>query len=76
MTHGQYLVTGSRPYRGHEPGDTFEAKLDRHAEARAIRRGSIRLLRVIEPGVRPGAFRLPDGWPPATRATTHERSRG
>jgi hypothetical protein len=62
VSFGEYLVTGLRPYRGHEPGTTFEAQLDRNAEARAIRRGDIRLLRWVEPDIPPGAAVLPDGW--------------
>jgi hypothetical protein len=61
VTFGEYLVTGSRRYRGHEPGTTFEAQLERNAEARAIQRGDIRLLRTVEPELPPGAV-LPDNW--------------
>jgi hypothetical protein len=59
---GEYLVTGKRNYRGHEPGTTFEARLAPGPEARAIARGDIRLLRQIEPTVQPGTYVLPDGW--------------
>ena len=62
MMYGEYLVTGSRRYRGHEPGSRFEARLDRLAEARAIQRGDIRLLRHITPSVAGQPFQLPDGW--------------
>ena len=33
MTHGVYLVTGAQAYRGHKPGQTFWARLERAAEA-------------------------------------------
>jgi hypothetical protein len=62
VTHGEYQVVGRRAYRGHDPGDTFEAKLDRHAELRAIRRGDIVLLRRVTPALQPGSYRLPRGW--------------
>jgi len=61
---GEYEVLGTREYRGHKPGETFEARLDKLAEERAIARGSIRLLRRIVPGVQPGSFTFPDGWLP------------
>jgi hypothetical protein len=59
---GEYRVVGKREYRGHSPGSVFEARLDRGAEARAIARGDIKLLRVITPEVQPGSWTLPDGW--------------
>jgi hypothetical protein len=62
--HGVYLVTGPREYRGHKPGETFEAKLEPNVEHRAIRRGSIRLLRRVTPALVPGSYTLPDDWPP------------
>jgi hypothetical protein len=58
-----YLVTGKRKYRWHEPGTTFEARLDPDAERRAIERGSIRVLEEVE--VRVGSFELPEDWPQA-----------
>ncbi len=64
-THGVYLVTGHRQYRGHDPGDQFEARLDPLAEQRAIQRGAIRLLERIIPTLPEGDYRLPDDWPPA-----------
>lgn len=64
MTYGEYLVTGKREYRGHVPGSTFEAALDRNAEQRAINRGDIRLLRRFTPDLEPGSYTLPDPWPP------------
>lgn len=62
--HGVYLVIGQRQYRGHKPGERFEARLDPAVEERAIRRGDIRLLRRITPSLQPGSFTLPDDWPP------------
>jgi hypothetical protein len=40
-----YEVTGSTAYRGHAPGETFDADLDDAAERRALERGSIRVVR-------------------------------
>lgn len=64
-THGIYLVTGNRQYRGHSPGDMFEAKLDPAVERRAIQRGAIQLLDRVTPALAPGSYRLPPDWPPA-----------
>ena len=55
----RYRVVGQRCYRGHQPGDLFEAQLDVRAEARAIRRGDIELLERIKFTVKPGSYRLP-----------------
>jgi hypothetical protein len=63
MTHGRYVVTGNRQYRGHDPGTLFEAILDPLAERRAVRRGAIRLVERVRPEVEPGSFRLPKDWP-------------
>ena len=62
---GVYEVVGRRAYRGHQPGDRFEARLDRNAEARAVARGSIRLLERVADDLPPN-YRLPYGWPGAT----------
>ena len=59
---GEYEVTGRREYRGHPPGEIFEARIDRAAESRAVARGDIRLLRIVEPQIQSGSHRLPDGW--------------
>jgi hypothetical protein len=61
VNFGEYLVTGKRAYRGHQPGSVFEARLERNAEARAVYRGDIQLLRVITPEV-PTERALPAGW--------------
>ena len=58
--HKRYLVTGRRQYRWHEPGTVFEANLDPDAERRAIERGSLRVLAVVNPSLEPGSFVLPD----------------
>lgn len=58
-----YMVTGTSPYRGHPPDTTFHASLDPDAERRAIARGAIELLDATPPGLRPGSYRPPDGWP-------------
>ena len=59
---GLYRVIGSRAYRGHAPGEEFEARLDQNAAARAVMRGDIELLRRIAPGLAPGSYTFPDGW--------------
>ena len=41
MTKQTYKVTGSTAYRGHQPGDTFEADLTDDEKRRAMDRGSI-----------------------------------
>ena len=63
MTHKRYLVTSKRQYRWHKPGETFEAQLDPLAEQRAIERGSIIVLAVIEPALQEGSYALPKDWP-------------
>ena len=62
MSSGLFKVVGSRRYRGHQPGDLFEAKLDNRAEARAIGRGDIVLVERIVPTVQPGSYTFPAGW--------------
>ena len=59
MIAGVYKVVGRRRYRGHRPGDLFEARLDPGAEARAIGRGDIVLIERIIPAVQPGSYRFP-----------------
>lgn len=60
--HSVYEVIGTREYRGHKPGERFEAKLDPGAEDRAVRRGDIRVIRRVQPRL-PAGWRLPDDWP-------------
>lgn len=62
MDFGLYEVVGKREYRGHKPGDRFEARLDRNAERRAIVRGDILLIRRIIPSIEGCAYTFPDGW--------------
>jgi hypothetical protein len=62
MTHGVYVVTGRRAYRGHPTGTEFVAKLDPRAEHRAITRGDIMLLDRLTPALIPGSYQLPEGW--------------
>jgi len=70
----RYLVTGKRKYRWHEPGTTFEARLDPDAERRAIERGSIRVLEVVDSQI--GSYGLPKDWPrEAARLINKQRSR-
>lgn len=67
---GLYLVTGNRAYRGHEPGVTFTANLDRLAAQRAIDRGDIALITRIVPEIQKGSFRFPEGWLPSRNQST------
>lgn len=62
MTVGVYVVTGSRRYRGHEPGTEFHAKLEPGPERRAVDRGDIRVIDRIVPTIQPGSYQLPTGW--------------
>lgn len=50
-----YRVTGPHPYLGNAPGSTFEARIPRDQEARAVARGAI--VRVVreQPKKRPDA---------------------
>jgi len=58
-----YLVTGPRAYRGYQPGETFEALLPPQVEERAIRFGAVEIVERSVPGIRPGSWALPRGWP-------------
>lgn len=40
-----YKVTGTTAYMGHQPGEEFDADLDDDAEARALERGSIEIVK-------------------------------
>jgi hypothetical protein len=66
---GVYEVVGKRSYMEHKPGERFEARLGRAAEARAVARGSIRLLERVAEDLPPNKYRLPTGWPGATERT-------
>ena len=59
---GVYEVVGGREYRGHAPGDTFVARLDTHAAQRAIDRGDIRLVEMVDPSIDPRRLTFPKGW--------------
>lgn len=61
MTHGLWKVVGHRRYRGHEPGETFEASLQNAPAVRAIQRGDIILLEEFHPDL-PAEWSLPEGW--------------
>ncbi len=54
-----YKVTGSSEFRGHQPGETFEAQLPEGMERRALRRGNIELVERSTPALVPGSYRLP-----------------
>ena len=58
----EYQVVGDRAYDGHEPGEVFEERAGRGMDTRAVARGAIRLVRVVEPEIQPGSYRLPEGW--------------
>lgn len=55
----RYLVTGQRAYREHEPGEEFDATLDRDQEQRAVARGSIRVVRRAAIALDPNSVRPP-----------------
>jgi hypothetical protein len=57
-----YLVAGRLAYRGHQPGEIFQATLDPAAEERALARGDIRILERSTPSLQPGSYQLPTGW--------------
>ena len=57
-----YLVRGPLRYRDHDVGEQFEAQLEPDAEARALRHGTIEVIDRKRTGLRPGSYRLPDGW--------------
>jgi hypothetical protein len=64
---GRYKVVGRRAYRGHDPGEEFEARLDVAADARAIGGGSIQLLERLTADLPADKYRLPQGWPGTER---------
>lgn len=69
-TFGVYEVVGRREYRGHKPGEVFEAVLDPGPEQRAIARGDIRLVARVTPTIEAKNITFADGWfpPPESRA--------
>jgi hypothetical protein len=62
VIHGRWQVTGKRIYRGHAPGEEFEASLDDAPAARAMNRGDIVLLEEYMPRLVEGSYVLPKGW--------------
>lgn len=40
-----YKVTGTRPFDGHAPGETFNDDIDTARERRAVARGAIRVVK-------------------------------
>jgi hypothetical protein len=67
VIYGVYEVVEGFTYRGHASGERFEAKTDRLAEQRFIRRGVIRLIDTYEPALLPGSYTFPAGWTTETR---------
>jgi hypothetical protein len=75
MEFARYKVIGRRQYRGHSPGDVFEARFDAAIE-RAVYRGDIEILEVIRPELPGGSFRLPKDWPQPANTTHREAPKG
>lgn len=67
MSHGLFEVIGRRQYRGHRPGDQFEARYD-PAIDRAICRKDIRFVKWVESCLPQGHW-LPKDWPPQAADT-------
>ena len=66
---GIFRVIGRHNYRGHRPGETFDATLDPAAVERAVAIGALEVIDGRRTELRPGSWTLPDGWQtPATRA--------
>jgi hypothetical protein len=61
VIYGTWKVTGRRIYRGHEPGEVFEASLFEDVAGRAVARGDLVLLEEFVPAL-PGEWCLPEGW--------------
>lgn len=57
-----YQVVCGHNYRGHRPGDTFEAVLDHGVEERALASGALLVLERTIPSLQPGSYQLPAGW--------------
>lgn len=73
MEFARYKVIGRRQYRGHSPGDIFEARFDAAIE-RAVYRKDIEILDVITPELPAGRFKLPRGWPQPANVTAHREA--
>ena len=54
-----YQVIGTRDYAGYTPGEKFEATLEPRAEARAIKRGNIVIVKKSTPRVKKSNLRMP-----------------
>jgi hypothetical protein len=48
MTKTTYKVTGPTAYKGHQPGEQFEAELTDEQEQRALERGAIEVVRTTK----------------------------
>jgi hypothetical protein len=72
--NGRYVVTGTRRYRGHDPGSIFEVRLEPVVEARAVARGHIRVIDRFLP--RPGLHTFPRGWLAADPSANEGRESG
>jgi len=70
--YGRFQVIGHRQYRGHQPTEEFEARIDAPIE-RAIWRREIRLVELIDHGLPEGGYRLPRDWPPKAADTRTNR---
>jgi hypothetical protein len=70
MEFARYKVIGRRRYRNHDPGDIFEARFDAAIE-RAVYRGDIEILEVVQPELPEGSFKLPKDWPAPANITAH-----
>ncbi len=68
-------VIGRRQYRGHEPGEVFEARFDAALE-RAVYRRNIEILEIIRPELPEGRYRLPKDWPQPANAAQSEAPEG
>jgi hypothetical protein len=55
-------VTGRRAYFDFQPGEIFEAVIDKAQERRGLDRGDITLLEPATHAVNPDSYRLPVGW--------------
>jgi hypothetical protein len=75
VTHFECEVIGPRAYRGHDPGTVFEARLERAAARRAVKRGDILILREVQPEIPPGSFTFPHGWLPSHTTQPPRRAR-
>lgn len=59
----EYAVVGTTRFNGFHPGDSFVDELDPGLEARAIRRGEIKVVRVLKDTLDLTRVSMPRGWP-------------